>query len=1536
MVQAVHSPAKDDSTRRANSILVLDGNEDHQALSVTALGRRGFRVSIADDAREGVRLARSQPFDVIVLAHKLRGASGLDALRVFAQQFPKVPKIFVVAEGSEDLALRALDAGASGYLFKTANYHELLPAAVEEQIAKVRDRTRLQRQHEALEETQARYRQLVETTASPGFAVDAEGRFVEVNEVFGSLLGFTPEELLEMRFTDLLPPGLRGDGRVPLPELSRRPPSQRVEVPLRRKDGTEVALEILPGPRRAATDGARFEFVAQDVTERRRAERELRDLYGWLQAVYEATNDAVLLADRDLHPVRWNAQALELLQVDAETTSRGMADALLERLAARLEDPGAILGAAARYGEDPLAVEEGTVVVKVPEPRVYRMLTVPVRNPEGALIGRLWTFRDITDQTRTDEALRKVREQLSVVVSGAPVVLFAVDRELVITFSEGRGLEALGVKAGEHVGRSILELYGPRVPGLADLFARVFRGEAVSQIIEIAGHWFDTRFAPIVDTKGEVSGVIAVALDISDRVRAERSLREAMKTLRALVDSSPAAITGIDTQGNVTIWNRAAERIFGWTAEEVLGKPLPTLPPDRVEEHLRFRKRALAGESTSGVDTRRLRKDGRLLDVQVSVAPIFDAAGKVTGTMGVLMDVSEKKRHERLRSAIYRISEAASSVAGLDELYRSIHLIVAELMAATNFYITLYDPGAGTLAFPYFVDEQESPPPPQKVGKGLTEYVLRTGKSLLADPERFEALVRSGEVELVGPPSIDWLGVPLVANGRAIGAIVVQSYAEGVRYTEQDKELLEFVSDQIAMAIERKRAEAEVRQKASELQTIFQAVPDLYFRLGEDGTILSYMAGRTSDLYAPLTAFLGKRFWDVLPQEVGGQLQDAFDRVLRTRALESIDYSLEVPSGPKVFEARLMPLLENQVVVIVRDITDRRRAEQDVRESEERYRLLFENSPQPMLVLDEQTLGILAVNEAAVSHYGYTRDEFLRMTIKDIWPPDDVPALLRELARDRGPLHDSGPGRHRKKDGTVFDVDIMSHVIRFGDRTARLVLATDITERERAEADLYHSRQMLQLVLDNIPQGVFWKDRESRYMGANRAFAQDAGLKDPTEVLGKDDFGFAWKGMAESYRADDRQVMEGDAPKLHFEESLVRPDESRRWVRTSKVPLHDKDGKVLGVLGAYEDITDRKLAEEELRRSESKFRALFEAAAEAVLLIDHDANLLDVNPAGVAVLGVSRDRLVGRNMQEFVVPEELERTRGYLRDVLRGAKVPDPFELRILTADGRGRSVEVRLRSVRDVEGAPFVEMLVRDVTDEKAIQRRLMESERLASIGVMAGYVAHEINNPLANISLLVASAERKTKDAELLEKLSKIKAQRRQAASILSDILSFSKQQEIQAVESDLRAIVEAAIDQVAPYRKKSVAVHRSLGDRPVLAEVDPLQMQEVFVNLLKNALEATASRSVTVELEERGDSLAVRVADTGAGISPDVIDRLFEPFFTTKKKVGGTGLGLALCKNVVAAHGGQIQVSSELGKGAVFTVLIPRRQSRKERSP
>src|SRR5256714_9168338 len=175
--------------------------------------------------------------------------------------------------------------------------------------------------------------------------------------------------------------------------------------------------------------------------------------------------------------------------------------------------------------------------------------------------------------------------------------------------------------------------------------------------------------------------------------------------------------------------------------------------------------------------------------------------------MGPAMDVSQKRSGERSRAAVSGIWEAANAAKALPELYGQIHKVVGGLMPAANFYIALYDDQAEALEFPYFVDEEESAPSRQPLGRGLTEYVLRTGRPLLASPEVFADLVREGEVVSVGPPSVDWVGAPLVSQGKTVGAIVVQSYAEGVRFDEEDKRVLNFVSEQVAMAIGRKRGQ---------------------------------------------------------------------------------------------------------------------------------------------------------------------------------------------------------------------------------------------------------------------------------------------------------------------------------------------------------------------------------------------------------------------------------------------------------------------------------------------------------------------------------------------------------------------------------------------------------------------------------------------------------------------------------------------------------------------------------------------------------
>ncbi len=308
-------------------------------------------------------------------------------------------------------------------------------------------------------------------------------------------------------------------------------------------------------------------------------------------------------------------------------------------------------------------------------------------------------------------------------------------------------------------------------------------------------------------------------------------------------------------------------------------------------------------------------------------------------------------------------------------------------------------------------------------------------------------------------------------------------------------------------------------------------------------------------------------------------------------------------------------------------------------------------------------------------------------------------------------------------------------------------------------------------------------------------------------------------------------------------------------------------------------------------------------------------------------VGRERGDIVGHSFMEFVPTDRLASAHGYLDDRLRGFRATELYEATFSTAKGKRVHVQLRSQVVRPADADSYVVYIVRDVTDQREAQRQLLESERWASMGRLASFVAHEINTPLTNISLLTASIARRVSDAEVQERLKKIAAQGRIAASITAELLKFARPGAINPVETNLTDLVREAVEQAEAFRKPGVEVRTELGSEPVVCTVDPLRIHEVLVNLLKNAFEATANGRIRVRLEDRGPSVAVSVSDTGTGIQPEVQQRLFEAFYTTKKKGEGTGLGLAISRNFVASHGGDITVTSEVGKGSTFTVFLPK---------
>ncbi len=281
--------------------------------------------------------------------------------------------------------------------------------------------------------------------------------------------------------------------------------------------------------------------------------------------------------------------------------------------------------------------------------------------------------------------------------------------------------------------------------------------------------------------------------------------------VKAVVAASPLAMTALDNDGNVCIWNPAAERLFGWSETELLGRQLPTIPPEDEERHRDIAIKALRGDATTNEEVRRKRKDGTWVDIQLSTAPIFDAEGKVVGVLGVMDDITERKRTERIQAAVHRVSQAGISADSLEQFFRSTHAIINELMPALNFYIALHEPASDILSWSYYVDEHDPAPSPRKAGRGFTEYVLRAGKPLLAPPAVIDLLAKRGEIVISGTLPLARLGVPLQVNDRSIGVMVVQSYSNGVRYGEEERNALVAIADQVAKTVGRKRVEEERR-----------------------------------------------------------------------------------------------------------------------------------------------------------------------------------------------------------------------------------------------------------------------------------------------------------------------------------------------------------------------------------------------------------------------------------------------------------------------------------------------------------------------------------------------------------------------------------------------------------------------------------------------------------------------------------------------------------------------------------------------------
>jgi diguanylate cyclase (GGDEF)-like protein/PAS domain S-box-containing protein len=805
------------------------------------------------------------------------------------------------------------------------------------------------------------------------------------------------------------------------------------------------------------------------------------------------------------------------------------------------------------------------------------------------------------------------------------------------------------------------------------------------------------------------------------------SVRTALSILKAQQEATLDGILVVDRDGRVLTCNQRFLEIWGIPPE------LPVEADDDALLEYAFRLVADRDSFQDGVrsayanpqeirenDVIRL-NDGRVLSR--STVPVFSSNGDPSGRAWYFRDVTEEVRAEALRTALFQVSEVAHTAPNLDDLYRAVHRIVGELMDATNFYIALYEDGSDSLTFPYFVDEKDERPESTS-RRGLTWYVLRTGKPLLANPNRFADMVRQGEVEPVGAPSLDWLGVPLNARNQTIGVIGVQSYSEHLRYGEKEMEILNFVSQHVASAIETKRQEEELRRSKEYSESIIRAANAIIAHLDASGRVQMVNDKAEEVTGYTLAELKGRRWFEfITPPDQPRHLWEAtaFDR---GRPLpRSLEFTIRTKSG----EDREISWHNNEVLVggkfvgtvcIGIDVTTSKAAEEAIRESEERYRQMFENNPAVKLLLDPETGAIVHGNQAACRFYGYDLEELRSMHIWDI-NTSSQEELRYEMARAAAQRRNFFVFKHRIASGEVRDVEIHTGPIQDGGRTLLYSIVTDVTDRKRAEEALLESEEKYRNIVRYATIAIYQSDPYGNILTANETMARLLGYESVDELLSlnmaSDIYMYSHDRDALIQRISERETQ------ADVEVLWKRKDGSPIWMQLNAHAVRDRDGRV-HYEGFAHDISERKYAEEMMRNQSAAFRA----SMDGIAILSEKGEFIYVNDAHAELYGYnSPAEMVGRSLRLVYDPDEYwrlmnevmpqVREKGSWRGAADGRRHDGstfPQEVSLTSLDSGGVVSVVRDTTERNIAEEQIRHLAYHDVLT--GLPNRLLFKDRL------------------------------------------------------------------------------------------------------------------------------------------------------------------------------------------------------------------------------